>query len=111
MPPRKNNQSQSPANPSGATIKARVIEIKNPAGKLAAFASITFSNNGQDLFVVKDLKIFDGSNGYFLAMPSRKTPEGEYQDIAFPLSKEFREKLFNLVMEAWDKGQDAEMAL
>jgi len=47
-------------------------------GKMKAIVSVTFDNE----FVVHDIKIIEGQNGLFIAMPSRKTPDGEFKDIA-----------------------------
>lgn len=67
-------------------------------GRLRAFASITFDN----WFVVRGLKIIESTNGTFVAMPSRKRGNGEYQDIAHPISREAREWLENAVINAYD---------
>lgn len=50
-------------------------------GKMRAVISVTFDN----CFVVHDIKVVEGKNGLFMAMPSRKTPEGDYRDIAHPI--------------------------
>ena len=47
-------------------------------GKMKAIVSVTFD----DMFVIHDMKIMEGASGLFIAMPSRKTPSGEYKDIA-----------------------------
>jgi stage V sporulation protein G len=67
-------------------------------GRLRAFASITFDN----WFVVRGLKIIESTNGTFVAMPSRKRSNGEYQDIAHPISREAREWLENAVITAYE---------
>ncbi len=67
-------------------------------GRLRAFASITFDN----WFVVRGLKIIESTNGTFVAMPSRKRGNGEYQDIAHPISREAREWLENAVINAYE---------
>ncbi|RKZ17182.1 hypothetical protein DRQ53_04225 [bacterium] len=66
-------------------------------GRLRAFASITFDN----CFVVRGLKIIESTNGTFVAMPSRKRGNGEYQDIAHPISRESREWLESAVITAY----------
>jgi stage V sporulation protein G len=66
-------------------------------GRLRAFASITFDN----WFVVRGLKIIESTNGTFVAMPSRKRGNGEYQDIAHPISREAREWLESAVISAY----------
>lgn len=57
--------------------------------KVKAIASITIDN----CFVVHDIKVIEGHDGYFIAMPSRKTPEGEYKDIVHPLNTDTREQI------------------
>ena len=58
-------------------------------GKMKAVASVTFD----DEFVVHDIKIIDGQNGLFIAMPSRKVGEGDFRDVAHPLKSETRAKI------------------
>ena len=57
-------------------------------GKMKAVASVTFD----DEFVVHDIKIIDGQNGLFIAMPSRKVGEGDFRDVAHPLKSEKQER-------------------
>ena len=58
---------------------------------MKAIVSVTFDNE----FVVHDIKVIEGQNGLFIAMPSRKTPDGEFKDIAHPINTSAR-KEFNL---------------
>ena len=69
-------------------------------GKLKAFATITFDN----AFVVHDVKVVEGTNGLFVAMPSRKTPEGEFRDIAHPISANAREIIQTAVLKAYEEA-------
>jgi len=62
--------------------------------KLKAFASITLDN----CFVIRGLKIIEGKTGTFVAMPSRKRKDGEYQDIAHPINNEAREEMEAIVL-------------
>ena len=82
-------------------MKITDVRVRKMAdgGKLKGVASITFD----DEFVVHDIKIIEGENGLFIAMPSRKTPEGEYRDIAHPISRESREVLQKAIFEAYEK--------
>ena len=54
--------------------------------RLKAFANVTFDN----AFVVRGMKIIKGNSGYFIAMPSRRRPNGTYQDVAHPVNREMR---------------------
>ena len=75
-------------------VRVRKIESDS---KMRAVASITLD----DEFVIHDIKIIDGDKGLFIAMPSRKTSDGEYRDIAHPISSEVREKMQTTILEAY----------
>ena len=77
----------------------RVRLIKKDDSKLKAVASITFD----DCFVVHDIKVIEGSEGYFIAMPSRKTGEGEYKDVAHPIKTETREEIIKVILNAFEE--------
>ena len=64
-------------------------------GKMKAVVSITLDNE----FVVHDIKIIEGEKGLFIAMPSRRTTDGEYRDIAHPIKSSTREAIQTLVLE------------
>ncbi len=68
--------------------------------KLKAVASITFDGE----FVVHDIKVIDGQNGMFIAMPSKKMGEGDFRDIAHPLTQEVRTQLRDAVLDAYNKA-------
>ena len=70
-------------------------------GKMKAIFSVTFDNE----FVVHDIKVIEGQNGLFIAMPSRKTPDGEFKDIAHPINTDTREKIQNSILEAYEKAK------
>ena len=67
--------------------------------KLKAVASITFDGE----FVVHDIKVIEGQNGMFIAMPSKKMGEGDFRDIAHPLTQEVRTRLRDAVLEAYNR--------
>jgi len=67
--------------------------------RLKGFANVTFD----DSFVVRGMKIIQGNNGYFVSMPSRKRPDGTYQDIAHPINKQMRETIEKRVLEAYER--------
>ncbi len=75
------------------------IRKVNDDGKMKAVVSITFDNE----FVVHDIKIIEGQNGLFIAMPSRKMGEGDFRDIAHPLVSETRNKIRDAIFEEYDK--------
>lgn len=76
------------------------IRIKKVAseGKMKAVASVTFDN----AFAVHDVKVIEGPEKLFVAMPSRRTPDGEYRDIAHPINSDMRNMLENKVLAAYD---------
>lgn len=67
-------------------------------GAMKAVASITLD----DEFVIHDIKVIEGEKGLFIAMPSRKTAEGDYRDIAHPISREAREVVQSTILEAYE---------
>ena len=66
---------------------------------MKAIVSITLD----DEFVIHDVRVVDGNSGLFVAMPSRKTPSGEFRDIAHPINSATREKIQSIVLEAYNK--------
>lgn len=76
----------------------RVRKI-NSDGKMKAIVSVTFD----DEFVVHDIKIIEGQNGLFIAMPSRKLADGEFRDIAHPINSETRTKIQDAVFAEYEK--------
>lgn len=73
-------------------------------GKMKAIVSVTFNND----FVVHDIKVIEGQNGLFIAMPSRKTPDGEFKDIAHPINTETREKIQKAIFDEYEKVKNEE---
>ena len=69
-------------------------------GKLKAYVTVTFDN----CFVVHNVKIIEGKTGLFIAMPSRKTANGEYKDVAHPISPEFRNELQDKILAEFNAG-------
>lgn len=65
--------------------------------KMKAIVSITFN----ECFVVHDVRIIEGSSGLFVAMPSKRTPNGEFRDIAHPINAETRELIQQSVLNAY----------
>jgi stage V sporulation protein G len=80
-------------------IRVRKIDVE---GKMKAIVSVTFDNE----FVVHDIKIIESQNGLFIAMPSRKTPDGEFKDIAHPINTAAREKIQKAVLLKYQTSTD-----
>ncbi len=78
----------------------RIRLMQKDDSKLKGVASITI----EDCFVVHDIKILEGNQGYFVSMPSRKTPDGQYKDVAHPINTPTREELNRVVLEAFEKA-------
>lgn len=74
----------------------RIRQMTND-DKMKAVVSVTFDN----CFVVHDIKIINGQDRLFIAMPSRKTPDNEYKDIAHPINMEMRELLQQRILEKY----------
>ena len=81
-------------------VRIRKINLD---GKMKAIVSVTID----DSFVVHDVKVVEGQNGLFVAMPSRKTPDGEYRDIAHPITPAAREVIQSAVLQAYEEGKEA----
>lgn len=83
-------------------VRVRKIDKE---GKMKAVASVTLDNE----FVIHDIKVIEGDKGLFIAMPSRRSADGEYRDIAHPINTETRKHLQEIVLDAYenaDRGSD-----
>ncbi|MBQ8822587.1 MAG: septation regulator SpoVG [Lachnospiraceae bacterium] len=69
-------------------------------GKMKAIVSITLDNE----FVVHDIKVIDGEKGLFIAMPSKKSVDGEHRDIAHPINSDTRNRLQDTILSAYEKS-------
>lgn len=80
------------------------VRVKKMAGesKIKAMASIVIDGE----FIVRDLRVVEGTNGLFVAMPSRKLPDGEFRDIAHPITAEARDLIQNKVLEAFAQSRE-----
>ena len=76
-------------------VRVRRIEKE---GKMKAIVSITLDNE----FVIHDIKVIEGENGLFIAMPSRKATDGEYRDIAHPINSETRDKIQKVILDKYE---------
>lgn len=78
-------------------------------GKLKAVVSITLDEE----FVVHDIKVIEGEKGLFIAMPSKKSADGEYRDIAHPINSGTRERIQSIILEKYEEAiqqEDVELA-
>lgn len=73
-------------------------------GKMKAIVSITID----DEFVVHDIKVIEGDKGLFIAMPSKKATDGEYRDIAHPITSSTRDAIQKIILESYEKAADEE---
>lgn len=72
-------------------------------GKMKAVVSVTID----DEFVVHDIKVIEGDKGLFIAMPSRRSSDGEYRDVAHPINTSTRERLQAVIQEAYEKAEES----
>ena len=81
----------------------RVRLVKNESSRIKASVSLTID----DCFVVHDIKVIElnGDEGYFVAMPSRKDPDGKFKDIVHPINTETREQIIKVVLEAFEEAK------
>lgn len=86
----------------GVNITEIRIRLKTKEdSKIKAIASITID----ECFVIHDIKVIEGNEGYFIAMPSRKTPEGEFKDIVHPLNTETREMIKTRILNEFETSR------
>lgn len=78
-------------------VRVRVVEKEN--SKMRGFASVTIDNQ----FAVHDIRILEGDNGLFLAMPSKQTAPGEYRDIAHPINAEARKIFSDAILAEYER--------
>ncbi|MBR5227194.1 MAG: septation regulator SpoVG [Clostridia bacterium] len=83
-------------------VRVRKISSQN---RMKAIASVTFD----DVFVVHDIKVIESDKGLFIAMPSRKIPNGEFKDIAHPINTETREEIQAAIIAKYNETADEEV--
>ena len=79
-----------------------VRKIDKEGSRMKGIASVLLD----DSFAVHDIRIIEGDNGLFIAMPSRKTATGGYRDIAHPINPEVRAMFEQSILEAYDNAED-----
>lgn len=77
-------------------VRVRLITSES---RLRGVATITFN----DAFVVHDIRIIEGENGLFVAMPSKKTPSGSFRDVAHPINGETRKLIEEAIVKAYEE--------
>lgn len=71
-------------------------------GRMKALVSITLD----EAFVIHDLRVIEGNTGLFVAMPSKRTPDGEFRDIAHPINSDMRQEIQDAVMKVYDETDE-----
>lgn len=71
-------------------------------GRMKALVSITLD----EAFVIHDLHVIEGNSGLFVAMPSKRTPDGEFRDIAHPINSDMRQEIQDAVMKVYDETDE-----
>ena len=82
------------------SVNVRKIEKEN--SRMRGIASVLLD----DAFAVHDIRIIEGDNGLFIAMPSRKTATGDYRDIAHPINQEARKMLEDAIIAEYNKVEE-----
>lgn len=82
-------------------VRVRKVEKE---GKMKAVVSITLDQE----FVIHDIKVIEGDRGLFIAMPSKRTMDGEFRDIAHPINSETRESIQKTILAAYEKAMAEE---
>lgn len=80
----------------------RLRKVNNQYTRMKALVSVTFDES----FVIHDLRVIDGNNGLFVAMPSKRTPDGEFRDIAHPINSGMRQHVQEEVMRVYEETAD-----
>ena len=78
-----------------------VRKIEKEGSRMKGIASVLLD----ECFAVHDIRIIEGDNGLFIAMPSRKSTDGEYRDIAHPINTQTRDRIQSIVLEAYEKAE------
>lgn len=81
------------------------LRLVNNNSKMRAVASITID----EVFVIHDIKVIEGEKGAFIAMPSRKSTDGEYKDVAHPINSETRNMIQDIILEKYQEVLDSDL--
>ena len=85
-------------------MKVRDVRLRKiqTDGRMKALVSITLD----EAFVIHDLHVIEGNSGLFVAMPSKRTPDGEFRDIAHPINSDMRQEIQDAVMKVYDETDE-----
>lgn len=85
-------------------MKVTVVRLRKiqTDGRMKALVSITLD----EAFVIHDLRVIEGNSGLFVAMPSKRTPDGEFRDIAHPINSDMRQEIQDAVMKVYDETDE-----
>lgn len=85
-------------------MKVRDVRLRKiqTDGRMKALVSITLD----EAFVIHDLRVIEGNSGLFVAMPSKRTPDGEFRDIAHPINSDMRQEIQDAVMKVYDETDE-----
>ena len=78
-------------------VRVRKVEKE---GKMKAVVSITIDQE----FVIHDIMVIEGDRGLFIAMPSKRTADGEFRDIAHPINSDTRENIQKIILESYERS-------
>jgi stage V sporulation protein G len=85
-------------------LDVRVFPIENPQHSTLAFASVGIA----DMFAIRGIRVVDGDRGLFVSMPQNRGKDDKYHDVAFPLTKEFREELNKAILDTYAAEKTAD---
>lgn len=80
----------------------RLRKTESEDNRMKALVSITFD----DAFVVHDIRVIEGNNGLFVAMPSKRTPDGEFRDVAHPINSSMRQQIQDVIMDVYNRDEE-----
>jgi stage V sporulation protein G len=82
----------------------KIRKFEREGSRMKGFASVVVDN----AIAIHDIRIIEGDNGLFIAMPSRKTPTGEYKDTVHPINQEVRTMFEKEILDAYDKADEVQ---
>ncbi len=82
----------------------KIRKFEREGSRMKGFASVVVDN----AIAIHDIRIIEGDNGLFIAMPSRKTPTGEYKDTVHPINQEVRTLFEKEILDAYDKADEVQ---